>query len=290
MKKAAVFLLCILLLASLCALAEEGSWIVNNPNSTWVHLRQEPTTKSKSLGRYNNGTSLTLLDETDNGWYQVSVEGKTGYMLQSMVTFIYTQPHDLRTVGRAGNGDAIMAFEAPHGQTLYFTTIEKNPRIKMEDVNFDGVSDIVVFTAMGASNHFCEFFVFDDVRREYRMAEHHGAEDGLVNYQLLPDKQLVVTQANNGSAGALHEECIFRWEGGNLKLIRRALSRELTETDHQQDRFITTTHTQKLHLTVRDYTAGEYEGTVIWEEIAQLDESTFRDLLERENRALWQGI
>jgi len=282
------FVICLLLcLLPLCAMAQEGSYVVSNPESTWVNLRESSTTKSKSLGRYPNGTPVVILGETPNGWYHVEAEGKTGYMLTGMVARVYSLADDTRIIGRAVNGDHIMACEAPNGQTLYFTTIEKRPMIKMEDVNFDGVSDIVVFTAMGASNHFCEFFVFDG--GEYRMAEHYGAEHGLCNYSLMPEKKLVVTQANNGSAGAMHEHCIFRWEGNDLKLIRRAVSQELTETEWKADRYITTTHTQKLRVTVRDYTQSEHEGSVIWEEIAVLDGTT-PDFFEREKAALWNGI
>lgn len=282
------FVICLLLcLLPLCAMAQEGNDLVSNPESTWVNLRENPTTKSKSLGRYPNGTAVAVLGETENGWYQVSVEGKTGYMLQSMVARVRTLADDTNIVGRAVNGDYIMACDAPNGQRLYFTSIEKKPVIKMEDVNFDGVSDIVVFTAMGASNHFCEFFVCDD--GQYRMAEHYGAENGLCNYHLMPEKGLVVTQANNGSAGALHDRCIFRWDGTNLQLVRRAVSRELTETDWQQDRYTTTTYLQKLRVTIRDYTGDEYEGKVIWEEMVELD-GTVPDFFERENQALWQGL
>ena len=282
------FLLCLLVcLLPLCALAQEGNYLVSNPESTWVNLREKPTTKSRSLGRYPNGTAVAVFGETENGWYHVSAEGKTGYMLQGMVARVYSLADDTHVVGRAGNGDSIMACNAPNGQRLYFTSIEKEPRIKMEDVNFDGVADIVVFTAMGASNHFCEFFVCDD--GQYRMAEHYGAENGLCNYHLLPEKGLVVTQANNGSAGAEHDHGIFRWDGTNLRLIRRAVSRELTETDHQQDRWITTTYYQKLRVTVRDYTGDEYEGRVIWEEIVEMD-GTVPDFFERENAALWEGL
>jgi len=282
------FVLCLLVcLLPLCAMAQEGNDLVSNPQSTWVNLREKPTTKSASLGRYDNGTAVAVLGETENGWYQVSVDGKTGYMLKGMVARVYTLADDTHIVGRAVNGDYIMACDAPNGQRLYFTSIEKKPVIKMEDVNFDGVADIVVFTAMGASNHFCEFFVCDD--GQYRMAEHDGAEHGLCNYHLMPEKGLVVTQANNGSAGALHDHCIFRWDGGNLRLIRRAVSKELTETDWQQDRYTTITYLQKLRVTIRDYTGDEYEGKVIWEEIVELD-GTVPDFFERENEALWAGL
>lgn len=277
----------LLCLVPLCAMAEDGNWVVNNPHSTWVHLRQEATTKSQSLGRYPNGTAIAVVSETENGWVQVSAEGKTGYMLKGMVARVYSLADECRVVGCAVNGDFIMACDAPNGQTLYFTAIEKKPRIKMEDVNFDGVSDIVVFTAMGASNHFCEFFVCQD--GQYRMAEHYGADEGLCNYQLMPEKGLVVTHANNGSAGALHEKWIFRWEDGNLELVRRAVAEELTETEWKQDRYITTTYIQKLRVTIRDYTASEYEGTVIWEETVDLG-GDVPDFFERENAALWQGL
>lgn len=288
MKKTAAWLLCMLVLClCACALAQEGHYIVSNPESTWVNLRENSTTKSPSLGRYPNGTAVSILSQTDSGWYQVSVEGKTGYMLKGMVARVYTLSDDTHIVGRAVNGDYIMACDAPNGQRLFFTSIEKKPVIKMEDVNFDGVADIVVFTAMGASNHFCEFFVCDD--GQYRMAEHYGAENGLCNYALMPEKGLVVTQANNGSAGALHEECIFRWDGGNLRLIRRAVSEELTETDWQQDHYTTTTYTQRLRVTVRDYISDEYEGTIIWEEIVELGEDV-PDFFDREDRALWEGL
>lgn len=65
-----------------------GSAIVNNPNETHVlFLRSEPSTESKSMGYYRNGKSITLLSYAD-GWYKVSVDGKTGYMMAKYLKVI----------------------------------------------------------------------------------------------------------------------------------------------------------------------------------------------------------
>ena len=39
-----------------------------------------PNTASKALGYYRNGKQITLLEKLD-GWYKVSVDGQTGYMM-----------------------------------------------------------------------------------------------------------------------------------------------------------------------------------------------------------------
>lgn len=287
MKKVFLVLALVLMLMPLCALAQGSGWIVSNPNSTWVNLRQEPTTQSHSLGRYSNGTELILLGETDNGWYQVAVDGKTGYMLQSMVARVYSLADDVRTVGCTNDDQYIQSVTAPNGQTLYFISLEKQPKIKMEDVNFDGLSDIVVFTALGASNHFCEFFVSDG--EMYHYVKHPLYGEGLCNYQLYPEKNLVMTQSNSGYAGALHEYWILRWEGRELTLMRRAHSRELTETEWLDDRRITTAYDQTLHVTIRDYTTADLDGTVIWDETIELEKAD-QAFFERERKALWEGL
>ena len=74
-------------------------------------------------------------------------------------------------LGHMPDDEYIHQYVAPNGQLLWFTAIEKNPYIKMEDVNFDGTEDIVVFTVRGASNFFVEFFLYDaqaDMRSEER--------------------------------------------------------------------------------------------------------------------------
>jgi len=58
-----------------------GTAVVNNPKDTQVlFLRSKASVESEALGYYRNGKSVTLLEKLD-GWYKVSVDGKTGYMM-----------------------------------------------------------------------------------------------------------------------------------------------------------------------------------------------------------------
>ena len=62
-----------------------GTAVVKNPKDTQVlFLRSEPSVSSQSLGYYRNGKSVTLLKKLD-GWYQVKVDGKTGYMMSKFL-------------------------------------------------------------------------------------------------------------------------------------------------------------------------------------------------------------
>ena len=70
--------------------ASIGTAVVANPKDTQVlFLRSQPSTTSESLGYYRNGKNVTLLEKLD-GWYKVSVDGKTGYM---MAKYLHVQQH-----------------------------------------------------------------------------------------------------------------------------------------------------------------------------------------------------
>lgn len=63
-----------------------GTAVVSNPKDTQVlFLRSEASITSEALGYYRNGKSVTLLEKLD-GWYKVSVDGKTGYMMAKYLT------------------------------------------------------------------------------------------------------------------------------------------------------------------------------------------------------------
>ena len=58
-----------------------GIAVVSNPRGTQVlFLRSEPSVSSEAMGYYRNGKQVKLLEKLD-GWYKVSVDGKTGYMM-----------------------------------------------------------------------------------------------------------------------------------------------------------------------------------------------------------------
>jgi len=55
--------------------------VVNNPDPLdRLNLRGAPDGDGVVVGKYFNGTIVTLLSEEKNGWYFVSISGKQGYM------------------------------------------------------------------------------------------------------------------------------------------------------------------------------------------------------------------
>ena len=60
--------------------------VVSNPGSGWVNFRQGPSEDTVVLTRLNNGTSLTLLGETNSGWYYARMEGLYGYVRADLVS------------------------------------------------------------------------------------------------------------------------------------------------------------------------------------------------------------
>ncbi len=288
------------------------TYVVQNPNSSWVNLRQAPSTSSQSLGRYNNGAGLRLLGETADGWSYVDAGDRIGYMVTTMVaaagsvrpvatpvpTFtpirtaspVVTQRPQTGScikVGETRDEGVIYCYTAPNGQLIYFDGDEQTPEITQEDVNFDGYSDLVITTTFGASNYFCEFFVFDG--SQYVRVAHPFMEYGFCNYRLYPQQRMVGSHANNGYAGALHEDILLRWEGTQLKMVRRAVADTTAEDEYYGDRFVSTSYAERVTVTIRDYISNVYDGTVIFEETLELDamDSSF---FEREAAALWQGL
>ena len=67
--------------------------IINNPNpSNRLNLREEPSSKSDSLGKYYNGVQGKVLEQRD-GWVKVSVGGVVGWMDSNFLT-LTTNPAD----------------------------------------------------------------------------------------------------------------------------------------------------------------------------------------------------
>ena len=69
---------------------EEDCYVVSNPKSSdRLHLREEPSAKSTSLGRYFNGTQVEVIDYGPEGWAHVRVDGKEGYMMTQYLVAVY---------------------------------------------------------------------------------------------------------------------------------------------------------------------------------------------------------
>lgn len=178
--------------------------------------------------------------------------------------------------------DYICRYTAPNGQELYFVSSESDPQVILEDVNFDGVDDIVVLTANGATNAFFEFFVWDG--SQYVWAWHWEPDYGLCNYALDP-RGYVVCHGHNGMAGALFEDFILAWDGPALTPVRKMVSEEKTEFTFTDELYTVVTYQNALHIQVYDYASGNS-----WETDATLDDFMRDGFFDDLQSVFWQGL
>ena len=74
-------------LADSSGMGPSTTGVVANPKATsFLNLRQYPSYDAPVLGIYYNGTVFSLLSATADGWYQVLVNGQTGYFRKEFVT------------------------------------------------------------------------------------------------------------------------------------------------------------------------------------------------------------
>ncbi|NLD83370.1 MAG: hypothetical protein GX637_04320 [Clostridiales bacterium] len=199
--------------------------------------------------------------------------------------FALSLPASAEIVGRTQD-EYIHRLSAPNGQEVYFTSTMEEPFIEYQDVNFDGEEDLAVVTALGASNAYYEFFVMTE--GQYVPADHPYA---LINYTL-DDRGYVLSWGSNGMAGALFEAHLYRWDGTEMIPVRTLVSREVEETDWQEDHYTVTTYLDRFHVTL---TEAEYEEgvlldeSVLWEtEFADDDDAP--DAFDEIHARLWQGL
>lgn len=205
---------------------------------------------------------------------------------------LLTAPVCAEIVGRTQE-DYIHRHIAENGQEIYFLSIEEDPLVYAEDVNFDGSHDLVVCTAQGASNAAYEFFLFDG--SYYTLADRPSSMD-LINYALHPDCGLVSTYANNGYAGLLYESALLRWEGTRLIEVRRAVSSHAESEIDDGDMHIRMEDYGRIALSVteptydsegyRDGNSMLFSHEAAHEEIIGYEQA----LLEAAHAALWDGL
>lgn len=238
------------------------SYQVAHPTSTWVHLRRGPHQSQESLGRYDNGTPVTLMGELAFGWSYVLVDGQEGYMMTDLLAPAEPEePIDpgiahTEIVGRTAEGAYIHAFSAENGQTLYFDAWEEDVYMVRMEVNFDDVPDLAFTQSRGASNTYYNLFVCLDGK--YQPVQVNGMEYPLVNFGVDPERQLVVSHANNGNAGALHETRYFRWDGAELNLVLLSSAENYVETSYQDNRHTETHFYDMYRLRVECYDSSEF--------------------------------
>lgn len=185
--------------------------------------------------------------------------------------------------------EVILRITAPNGQDLYLISLMENPVVYSQDVNFDGVEDLAVMVVSGVSNAAFRLFVLLDGRY---VPVNDGTEQGLFNPVFHGTKGLVESYITNGHAGALHERALLRWEGSQLRPVRRAVCEELRESDFSGETYREVTWNNILHTRVYDYTTNG-EPTVLHEEqiaMEPFDMDAYQAFFSREQDALWKGL
>ncbi|MBQ9325865.1 MAG: hypothetical protein IJ246_08845 [Clostridia bacterium] len=185
-----------------------------------------------------------------------------GFILLSaifMITMCLAITASAEIVGKTADG-YIHRYMADNGQEIYFVSIEEEALVKYDDVNFDGHPDLTMVTALGASNAYYEFYLWNG--SEYEYAEHWT--DDIINYELV-DGQYLVSRSNDGSAGALFHAEICVWDGNVLKSIRTMVAEEETSIVWEGNIETQTTNFDRLHVTVWEADSLAGEATVLWE-------------------------
>lgn len=78
MKRTLCLLLAILLLIPAFAAAGDSLYISNPNPSDRLHLREEPDKNARSMGKFYNGTPITLVSDPGGDWVQVTVDQGQG--------------------------------------------------------------------------------------------------------------------------------------------------------------------------------------------------------------------
>ena len=194
---------------------------------------------------------------------------------------------------------AIYRYTAPNGQAIYFNSdsaeededaVTRAPVVRMEDVNFDGVDDLVVITAIGASNDFSELYLWNG--EKYVYVPHYGTTGGLANLTLDAARGYVISNANNGYAGLLHETAIYHWVGTELQLVRKLVADTKSEWVQLDDgRSGVLYDSETVVAAIRDYQTDTLEGEIVWQKECSLaDADSGPDFDQEMTEALWDGL
>lgn len=68
-----------------------------------LNVRSGPGKEYEVIGKVKNDSLLTITGQTDNGWYQIELEGETGYVSGEYVT-AEEQPEQEKTIGEPEEG------------------------------------------------------------------------------------------------------------------------------------------------------------------------------------------
>ena len=85
-----------------------------------LRMREQPNTESGIVYKMEKGVTLAILGETENGWYHVSFNGKTGYVSSEYVDQIDAEINDYAQV----NGQDVFVRAQPSDDADILNTID----------------------------------------------------------------------------------------------------------------------------------------------------------------------
>ncbi len=203
----------------------------------------------------------------------------------SLLLVLFTATSHAEVLGMVTEeGDTYIQRLNIQGQELIFTSMVEEVPMVEEDVNFDGRSDLVLTTRLGASNVGQLIYLATD-------EGYQPASCGLVwNLVLDEERGLLISQMSNGMAGALTEYSVYRWDGLTPVKVRYGSSREKETFVSTAEGYEVIHYSQVLTRRVWDYTNGEYNGEVIWEDEITSDELNIRERFDAFYQALLEGL
>ncbi|MBQ8136697.1 MAG: hypothetical protein IJ174_04610 [Clostridia bacterium] len=204
-------------------------------------------------------------------------------LLAALLIFALPCAGFAEVVGRTGDS-YIHRYTADNGQDVYFVSLEEEEMVKYDDVNFDGHPDLAVITALGVSNAFYEFYLWNG--SEYAYAERWTND--IVNYELVDGKYLV-SRSDDGSAGALFHTQICVWDGNILKTIRTMVSEEEMTIDWEGRIRTEVLNMDRVQVVLRAVDGLVGASEILWEKTYEPfpdDPAAFAEMEAR----LWEGL
>ncbi|MGC4106529.1 MAG: SH3 domain-containing protein [Thermomicrobiales bacterium] len=118
-----------------------GSAVIAYTSGDLIRLRDEPSTSGTILGEYSEGTSVSVIDgpitAADGSlWYQVSVGGNTGYIVQDWLAAGGSQYPDI--TGTAWTNDSVEFRTGPSTSSSSMGTIPAGVEVSLTGQTMDG--------------------------------------------------------------------------------------------------------------------------------------------------------
>ena len=99
-----------LVLAGAAFAAEENIAVgLGRTTGSGLRMREYPSTESAVLYKMEKGTTISILDEVEDGWYHVSFDGKTGYV---SADYLKELSGDVKAYAKV-NGQGVNVRQAP---------------------------------------------------------------------------------------------------------------------------------------------------------------------------------